>query len=188
MAEPVKDLTEDDIIDRCIDGEKEVFSVLVERYQQMVFTLAYRILGDEAAAKDAAQDSFLSAYRALETFRKDAKFSSWLASITLNTCRDALRRRRETVSVGEIEDMLQDRTEDPEKRLQRKEEEDMLQAALDRLPADFREIVVLKHIQGMDYGEIAALTGASEGALKVRAYRAREMLKDLFRQGRHIHV
>ncbi len=171
--------TENEIIERCLEGDRDVYALLVERYQQMVYTLAYRMLGDEAAAKDAAQESFLSAYVSLRRFKGGAKFSTWLMSIALNKCRDALRARRETVSVAEMEEMLPDPAAGPETRLQRKEEQDRLQKALNRLPDEYREVIVMKHVQGRDYAEIAAAAGASEGALKVRAWRAREMLRSL---------
>ena len=117
----------------------------------MVFTVAYRVLGDESAAKDAAQESFISAYLSLGHFRGEFKFSSWLVSITLNKCRDMLRRRKEVVPLPDMADTLRSGDEDPLEQLETKQTRDMLQAALNMLPNDYREAVVLKHVQGLDY-------------------------------------
>ncbi len=178
---------EEEAIERCRRGDREAYGPLVERYQRMVFTLAYRMLGDENAAKDAVQESFIAAYLSLGSFRKNSKFSSWLCGITLHKCRDVLRDRHDTVPLGDVEAVLFDHRADPATHAQRRQEEDILQAALDQLPAEYREVIVLKHIRGLDYGEIQELTGASISALKVRTYRAREMLKTLLKEGRPIH-
>ena len=175
--------TEHEIIGRCLNGEKEEYALLVQRYQGMVYTTAYRMLGDEQGAKDAAQESFIAAYVSLKSFRRDAKFSSWLMSITLNKCRDILRGRKDTIPVLEMENTLRSRLDDPEVRFRNKEEEGALQNALNRLPEEYREAIIMKHIQELDYAEMSALTGMSAGALKVRAHRAREMLKELLLKG-----
>jgi len=175
--------TEQEIIVRCLNGEKEEYALLVQRYQGMVYTTAYRMLGDEQGAKDAAQESFIAAYVSLKSFRRDAKFSSWLISITLNKCRDMLRGRKDTIPVLEMENTLRSRLEDPEVRFRNKEEEGTLQNALNRLPAEYREAIIMKHIQELDYTEMSTLTGVSAGALKVRAHRGREMLKELLLKG-----
>ncbi len=182
------ELTDEKVVERCLQGDRDVYSHLVDKYQQMVYVLAFRMLGDEAAAKDAAQESFLSAYVSLRSFRREAKFSSWLTSITLNKCRDMLRGRKDTVSVDDLEEVLPGRDADPEERFHQKENEDLLQQALNKLPDEYREVIVLKHIRGLDYAEIAQTAGVSEGALKVRAWRAREMLRFLLKEGLGTHV
>jgi len=106
MAMQSPPLTEKEIIERCVKGQREMYSLLIEKYQEMVFTVAYRVLGDESAAKDAAQESFISAYISLRHFKGNSKFSSWLVSITLNKCRDMLRRRKDVVSLPDMADTL----------------------------------------------------------------------------------
>ena len=182
------DLTDEQIIERCLKGDRDIYALLVDKYQQMVYTLAFRMLGDEAAAKDAAQESFISAYLSLRRFRREAKFSSWLTSIVLNKSRDMLRGRKDTVSVEDMENVLPGHDDDPEARLRRKQSEDILQKALNKLPDEYREVIVLKHIRGLNYGEIAQTAGVSEGALKIRAWRAREMLRFLLKEGLGTHV
>ncbi|OGW29417.1 MAG: hypothetical protein A2X56_04690 [Nitrospirae bacterium GWC2_57_13] len=182
------DLTDEKIVEQCLKGDREIYSLLVDKYQQMIYVLAYRMLGDEAAAKDAAQESFISGYLSLRSFRREAKFSSWLTSIALNKCRDMLRGRKDTVSVDDLGDVLPGKGADPEERYRQKENEDVLQEALGKLPDEYREVIVLKHIRGLDYAEIAQTAGVSEGALKIRAWRAREMLRFLLKEGQGTHV
>lgn len=174
---------EEDIIQRCLNGERDAFSIFVENYQKMVYTVAYRMLGDENAAKDAAQDSFIAAYVSLKNFKKDSKFSTWLVSIAINKCRSILRSKKEAVSLTEVEDILRSHDADPEELLDKRQAEGLLQAALNRLPREYREAIVLKHIQELDYHEMAALSGMSIGALKVRVHRGREMLRELLKRG-----
>lgn len=176
-----------EIISRCLGGDREAYEGIVERYQGMVYTVAYRMLGDEALARDAAQEAFLAAYCGLERFRKRSKFSTWLMSIALNVCRDQLRKRRESLPLSGAAEILPDHAADPAERLAQKENRDLLQHALNRLPPEYREIVVLKHIQGLDFREIAKLCGEREGTLKVRAHRAREMLRDALAEGGYEH-
>lgn len=174
--------TETDIIQRCLNGDRDAYCIFVERYQAMVYNIACRMLGDEDAARDAAQDSFIAAYGSLKKFKKDSKFSTWLVSILLNKCRDVLRRRKNSVPIEDMEGTLQNPEPNPEDVLRRGQRGEGLQKALAGLPGEYREALVLKHVQGLDYKEMAALTGVSIGALKVRTYRAREMLRELLKK------
>ncbi len=165
------------IIKQCLAGNREAYSGLVERYKTMVYTIAYRMTGDGDIAKDLAQDSFIAAYSGLDRFRFGSKFSSWLYSIALNKCRDHLRQTRETVSTDDIVAVRPDGKASPEQSVATAQNRDLLQQALNGLPPDYREVLILKHIEELDYQEIAAITGAGIAALKVRAHRGREMLR-----------
>ena len=166
-----------EIIRQCLDGDGDAYAVLVDRYQRMAYTVACRMLGDAETANDIAQESFITAYSALRQFRFRSKFSSWLVSIVLNKCRDHLRAHRETVSVDAIAEVRATGRPDPEQEASAHETADAVQRALDTLPPDYREIIILKHIEELAYGEIAEILGVSIPALKVRAYRGRELLK-----------
>lgn len=168
-----------EIIRQCLDGDADRYAVLVDRYKTMAYNIAYRMLGDADAAKDMAQESFISAYAALEDFNFGSRFSSWLYRIVVNKCRDYLRAERETVQVDEIGDFTPDAGQTPEQAASNKQTGDVIQKALSRLPRDYREVIVLKHIEELDYNEIADILGVGVSALKVRAYRGREMLKKL---------
>jgi len=168
---------EETIIRQCREGDRDAYSLLVDRYKTMVYNVAYRMVGDEDTAKDLAQESFISAYSGLARFRFGSKFSTWLYSIALNRCRDHLRLTKETVSTDEITDIIPDRGVSPERAAATGQDKDLLQRAMETLPADYREVLVLKHIEELDYQEISAITGTGIAALKVRAHRGREMLR-----------
>jgi RNA polymerase sigma-70 factor (ECF subfamily) len=175
------------IIRQCLDGDRDSYSVLVDRYKAMVYNIAYRMAGDEDTAKDLAQESFIAAYEGLGKFRFGSKFSSWLCSIVLNKCRDHLRLVKETVSTDDIAGVRPDTGPSPEQVAAAHQGRDILQGALDALPAEYREVLILKHIEELDYQEIAAITGAGIPALKVRAYRGREMLRKILERAGVTH-
>lgn len=167
------------VIRECLTGKTEKFGILVDRYKSLAFTVAFRMLGDQDAANDMAQESFIAAYAGLRDFRADSRFSTWLYRIVMNKCRDYLRASRGAVSVDEIAELRADPKETPEQATANRETHDVVQAALDRLPHDYREVIVLKHIEELDYREISGILGVGVTALKVRAHRAREMLRKI---------
>ena len=170
---------EHDIIERCKAGDSDAYAVLVDRYRSLAYTVACRMTGDAEAANDIAQESFCAAYVGLRHFRYASKFSSWLTSIVLNKCRDHLRSRRPTVAVDEIADLRTTGRRDPEQEAMAGEAVDAVQRALDALPPDYREVIILKHIEELDYRSISEVLGVTIGALKVRAHRGRELLREL---------
>ena len=178
---------EEAIIRRCLEGDANSYSTLVDRYKAMVYNLAYRMVGDEDTAKDLAQESFIAAYSGLAQFRFGSKFSSWLYSIALNKCRDHLRMIKETVSTDEIADLIPDGSISPERAAAAGQDKDLLQRALNELPADYREVLVLKHIEELSYEDISTITGAGIPALKVRAHRGREMLRKILEKAGVTH-
>lgn len=167
------------IIRQCRAGDADQYALLVDKYKAMAYNIAYRMLGDADTAKDMAQESFISAYVALENFQYGSKFSSWLYRIVVNKCKDYLKAERETVPVDEFGDVIPAGERTPEQAASSRQTGDAVQKALDALPIEYRDVIVLKHIEGLDYREIADILGVGVGALKVRAHRGREMLKEL---------
>ncbi len=167
------------VIRKVLAGDREQYAVLVNRYKDMVYNIAFRLLGDADAAKDMAQEGFIAAYNALGDFQFNSRFSSWLYRIVVNKCRDHYRAGKETVPVEEICDYVAGPEPSPEKAASCRQTGDAVQQALASLPPDYREVIVLKHIEGLDYQEIAETLGVSVAALKVRAHRGREMLRKL---------
>ena len=177
-----------DLIRQCLDGDTDKFSFLVERYKSMLFSLAYRMLGDQDAANDMAQESFISAYVGLKNFHYGSKFSTWLYQILMNKCRDYLRAGKNKVSVDEIAELKSDPKATPEETASIHQTSDVVQKALDGLSPEYREVIVLKHIEELDYHEISDILGVSIAALKVRAYRGREMLRKLLEEAGMNHA
>lgn len=177
-------LTEEEsaIIRECRSGKTEHYAVLVERYQSLAYNLAYRMVGDPDAAQDMAQEGFIAAYQSLNDFKFSSRFSSWLYAIIMNKCRDYLRAKRPNTSVEEVAEIRHAHNISPEEQAAARQTGDLLQSALDALPLEYREVLVLKHVQELDYAEIAGMLGDSIGTLKVRAHRAREMLREKLEQ------
>ena len=169
-------------------GKVDAFNELVLTYQQQVYNLAYRIMGDPASAADATQDAFISAYQSLSRFR-GGSFKSYLLRIVSNRCYDELRRRKrrpatsfEDVEIDEdANPMLANGGEDPEEYTERQEMADVLQAGIETLPSDQRVTLVLSDVQGMSYEEIAEVTEVALGTVKSRLARARSKLRDYLR-------
>jgi RNA polymerase sigma-70 factor (ECF subfamily) len=169
-------------------GSLDSFNQLVLNYQDVVYGHAYRVIGEDEPAQDATQEAFISAYRNLSAYR-GGSFKAWLLRIVTNACYDELRRRKRhpTSSLEpldaddeEIESprWLADHGESPEAMTERSELGDAIQHCLDNLPVDFRVVVVLVDIQGMDYGEAAGVVGTPVGTVKSRLARARMRLRD----------
>jgi RNA polymerase sigma-70 factor (ECF subfamily) len=173
-------------------GEVESFNQLVRLYESRVYNLCYRILGDPDAAADVAQDTFISAYRNLGSFR-GGMFRSWLLRIATNACYDVLRvrKRRPSTSLqalGVADDDgigfdLPDHGERPDDVALRRELAAAIQRGLADLPEDQRVVIILSDIQGMAYEEIATVTGANLGTVKSRLSRGRARLRDILRAG-----
>lgn len=164
-------------VQQTLDGDRDAFANLVEKYKTSVYNLAYRMLGRPTEAEDAAQETFLRAYTRLGSYKPEHKFSSWLLAITAHLCIDHLRRAQplllEEVQPYEVED---GQSEDPEAALLAVEREEAVQRLLEALPAHYRLVIVLRYWHDLSYREIAQVTRLSEGAVKTRLHRARRML------------
>ncbi len=176
------------LIDAARRGDLNAFNRLVLAYQDLVFNQAYRMMGETDAAEDATQDAFISAYRNLGSYR-GGSFKAWLLRIVTNACYDELRRRkrRPTTPLEPLDDddeamesprWLADTSEQPDAAAERAELSRALQGCLNRLPQEFRTVVVLVDLQGMDYTEAAEVVGTPLGTVKSRLARARLRLRD----------
>lgn len=169
------------LVARSLNHDPDAFGQLVERYASVIVNLAYRMVGDRAQAEDLAQDTFLTAFKALPTFRAESKFSTWLYRIAANKCKDWLRVKQpgkglHDVDVEDAPDgrMVEDRT--PERVLMQQQVADQLDRAIQRLPPLYREAFVLKHVEGLSYEEMQDILGVSTDTLKMRVYKGRVQL------------
>lgn len=170
-------------------GDAQAFNKLIVTYQTIVYNVAYRILHDADGAADATQEAFLSAFRALGSFR-GGSFKAWLLRIVTNACYDQLRaaQRRPTSSLDDLpvdpdhSVMFLDDAESPEEHALRQDLGRAIQAGLDELPAEQRTTLILSDIQGFSYEEIAQATSVSLGTVKSRLSRGRARLRDYLRQ------
>ncbi len=185
---PTRPMSEEQALIRAAQhGDLEAFNCLVLQYQQQVYNVAYRMMGDAASASDMTQETFISAYRHVGSFRAGS-FKNWLLRIARNACYDELRRRkrRPTVSLdqaivteeGIIEFDLPASADGPEQTVQRLELADLLQRGINLLPIEQRLTLVLSDVQGLRYDEIAAITRSKNGTVKSRLSRARANLRE----------
>ena len=175
-------------IKRSLTGDLDSFNQIILEYQTLVYNQAYRIMGEKDAAEDATQDAFISAYKKLHTYR-GGSFKSWLLRIVSNACYDEHRRRKRKPVIPlypesddgddvETPSWLEDEKEGPEDFALRRELSEAIQFCLDKLEIEFRTIVVLVDIQGLDYKSAAEVIDRPLGTIKSRLARARQNLKE----------
>ncbi len=181
-------MDESALIQSACNGDLDAFNRLVTTYQEIVYNQAYRLMGEPDAAADATQDAFISAYRNLRSFR-GGSFRAWLLRIVTNGCYDELRRRRRHPNISlepvdedgeEVESphWMADPSESPEESAERAQLAKAIQACLNDLPDDFRSVVVMVDIQGLDYSEVSQALSKPLGTIKSRRARARLKLRD----------
>ncbi len=180
-------LSDQEIVAVCLNGEKQAYGVLVERYQQTVFNVVYRLLGNYAMCEEVCQEAFVNAYEKLAQFSGRSKFSTWLCQIALNRGRDVLRRR----GAQDIHDDLDDygdvlaaaETTNPQRQVEDKQTQQRVRHLLATLPQQYRELLVLKHIEGYSNEDIARILGITVENAKIRAFRARKMFRQACEEG-----
>jgi RNA polymerase sigma-70 factor (ECF subfamily) len=181
-------MNEQALIQDAQGGNLDAFNTLILHYQDSVFNTALRILGDEDQAADAAQEAFISAFKGIASFR-GGSFKAWLMRTVTNACYDELRRkkRRPTTPLepdtDEGEEMdsprwLADPNMTPDQVAEADELEHAIQHCLDNLPLEFKTVVVMADIQGMDYVEVASAVRVPLGTIKSRLARARLRLRE----------
>jgi RNA polymerase sigma-70 factor (ECF subfamily) len=174
-------------------GDLDAFNRLVLLYQDMAYNLAYRMLSDPAGAEDATQTAFLSAYRNLSSYR-GGSFRAWVLRMVTNTCYDELRRqqRHPTTALEPIDEQddeeiesprwLADDSPSPEQELESTELNDAVQSCLRNLPDDFKAVIVMVDIEGLDYQEVSTAINKPLGTVKSRVARARMRLRECLQQ------
>jgi RNA polymerase sigma-70 factor (ECF subfamily) len=179
-------MTDEQIISRVRGGETRLFAELVQRYQDTVFGMALRFVGSRGDAEDVAQEVFLRVYRGLDSFKGDAKFTTWLYRITFNLCADWLRRnRRADRRAAAIEEAaaIEDRRVNLEEGILESEKRDRIRRALDGLDERYRSVVMLLYYQKMSYEQIAAVLELPVKTVETRLYRARKLLRESLEGG-----
>lgn len=179
--------TDEELVRRFNDGDRDAFSELVRRYQDRIFTLCLRWMRNRDVAEEVAQDVFVAVYKALPRFRGEAKFSTWIFRVATNHCKNRrlYRQRRHADQHEPLEGTPRD--DGPVRQLpsdnpgtdrgtHRSEAEKLLQDALDTLDESHRTIIVLRDIEGLPYEEIADILDLAKGTVKSRLHRARAQL------------
>jgi len=183
----VRDEEEQSLIERCLNGNIEAFRPLVQRYQRLAFSVALRMLGSRPDAEDVAQQAFVDAFNALDRFRGQGRpraFSTWLLRIAVNRSKDILKSKKRTEEplrhdVPGSAAVFSHDPSNPESNASRGERRQHLEEALLQLDPKYREILILKDIEDLSYDEIRPILELPISTLKIRAVRARMMLRRL---------
>jgi len=158
------------------------FELLFEQYKEKIFRLVYRMTGDDEESRDLTQEVFLSAYRSYKKFRQEANFYSYLYRIAVNTTLNHLKRKKKTFSLDERANKLFDPGNNPHRLLEQEETRRFIRKAVSSLPSKYREVIILKEMEGFAYAEIARILEISIETVGVRLVRAREKLRKKLRR------
>jgi RNA polymerase sigma-70 factor, ECF subfamily len=168
------------LVEAARGGDREAYGQLVERYRSVVMASIYASVRRREVAEDLAQECFIKAYSALGELREPARFAGWLRTIAAHTAADWLRARRSEVNLDKLTEVGAEPCApqvQPGEGLEEAEEEDAILGALAQLREDYREIVVLKHLEGYSYRQIAEMLGMSVTAVGEKLSRVRTLLK-----------
>lgn len=188
----MKQLSDEDLMELFQAGNESAYNMLFERYKKRIFHFLYRYTHNEGDSEDLLQETFMRVYRSKHSYNRIAKFSTWLYTIALNLAKThhKKRTRMEMVSFHtdegqqsfEVTDMLDDRDLEPDRMYQKRTVVRYIEKALQRISTDFREVLVLRDIQGLSYEEISEVTGFPMGTVKSKLNRGRVQLQQLLRR------
>jgi len=189
-ATDLQSLSDQEVVALARQGREAAYRELIRRYERPVFSLIYRMVRDRALAEDLAQDTFVKVLNALETYRAEYKFSSWIFKIANNVAIDQLRRREvDTLSLDGAPDAVTrddieatalqatDRTETPLAELESRELGQLIEGAIAKLRPEYRACILLRHVEGRSYEEIAEALDLPLGTVKTYIHRARHELR-----------
>ncbi len=182
----MSEINDIEVIDSVLKGDKEAYSIIIKKYQDMIFRYVRYQFNDYEEALDITQDILITVMEALPSFRRESKFSTWLYSVMVNHCKN-YRKKKNRYSVvslhskkgeEEYEIQLQDEREAPEDKTIEEDSLRIIKEEIEKLPDDFREILTLRDLEGLSYNEISTVLGINLSNVKVRIHRGREQLKN----------
>lgn len=179
MAQELKALSDEELVRRAQSNDDRAFGELVGRYETKVYSLGMKMLRNPEDAEDVLQDTFLRAYRGLKSFQGNSTFSTWIYRITANSALMRLRKKQlPTVSIEDADEReapinIADWAPGPVEQLLNRETREAMEDAIGALPAEFRQVFVLRDVEGMSNAEVAEVLDLSVAAVKSRLHRAR---------------
>jgi RNA polymerase sigma-70 factor, ECF subfamily len=179
------EISDDQIIERTLAGETDAFSLLVRRWERPIYGLSLRMLGRDEDARDVCQETFLAAFRNLRKFRGDAKFSSWLYRIALNACHSRLRRNGgsfqqsldQTDEDGRKFELADESAEFTPDRLHRDQRATLVRRAMQALPPEMRQVIIMKEYEDLTFAEIAGILEIPVSTVKSRLYTGLQLMR-----------
>jgi RNA polymerase sigma-70 factor (ECF subfamily) len=187
LHERQSQLDDEVIVRRVVSGEKELFEILMRRYNQRLYRVLRGYLKDEAEIQDAMQNAYLKAFDKLFQFQGTSSFSTWLIRIGINEALLRLKdlKKAKVVSINSLPtertiaiSEIPEQNMNPEKTFIRQESTRLLEKAIENLPEKYRIVYILKEVEGLEYSQIEEIVGLTESNVKVRLHRAKNLLKD----------
>jgi len=172
-------LTDEDYIEKTLKGDANAFAFLIDKYKDMVFTLAIKMVKSREEAEEVSQDAFLKAYKYLPNFKGDSKFSTWLYKIAYNASLDAIKKKKSeynTISIDEIKINYIASVETVLDEIERKERVEIINDCLEQLEEEEKAILLFFYFKELSLKEIIEITSLSEANVKVKLHRARKKL------------
>lgn len=169
------------LIHRCKKGDLAAFEILIFHYQKKTYNIALGLVGNVEDAKDIAQDTFIKAFKSMDTFKEKSLFSTWLYRITINTSKDFLRKRKNSMAVEDINEIgdIKDKGLEPLEQLEQIEERKRVMKSLRQLNEEYKDVIILRDLHGFSYQEIADILVINLGTVKSRISRGRYQLRDI---------
>jgi RNA polymerase sigma-70 factor (ECF subfamily) len=179
---------DESLLRRLRDRDERAFRELIDAHRDRVFNISYRMLSNREEAQDVAQEVFITVFKTIDTFRGDAKFSTWLYRVTVNHCKNRIKylSRRHDRDRDELDENVREtngaiatpvRAPQPDRALEGAQTEVLLQAAIQTLDEDQRAVVILRDVEDLSIEEICEITGLADGTVKSRLHRARLALR-----------
>jgi RNA polymerase sigma factor (sigma-70 family) len=174
-----------DYINKIVDGDTSAFAILIDRYKDLVFTLAYKMLKNREEAEEIAQDTFIKIYKSVGKFKGDSKFSTWVYKVTYNTCLDYLKKMKRGINITYIEDfdLQQLKTIDKiSNAIDENEKNQLIHDCLNLLPSEEAFLLTLFYFEQQSTEEIAKVMDTNANNIKIKLYRTRKKMALLLRQ------
>jgi len=172
-------------INNILDGDTSAFTVLVDRYKDLVFTLAFRMMKNREEAEEVSQDTFIKVYKSLTKFKGDSKFSTWIYRVAYNTCLDRLKknkRQQYTVAIDEYTEHQVKTLDNALDQMEAKEKEQAIQNCLELLPSEDSFLLTLYYFEELSLDEISKIVGLKPNNVKVKIFRSRKKLATILKE------
>ena len=172
------------IINQIIEGDSNAFSVLVDNYKDLVFTLALRMMKNREEAEEVAQDTFIKTYKSLHKFKGDSKFSTWIYRVCYNTCLDKIKKNKKHLNDVEINEFTAHEVKTIDNALSKieaREKEDAIKRCIEKLPSEDSFLLTLYYFDYLSLDEISKVVGITANSIKVKLFRCRKKLASILR-------
>ncbi len=172
------------LINQIVEGDTNSFTILVDRYKDLVFTLALRMLKNREEAEEVAQDTFIKTYKSLEKFKGDSKFSTWIYRVAYNSCLDRIKKNKKHLNDVEINEFTEHQVvaiDSALDKMETKEQKEAIQRCINTLPSEESFLLTLYYFDDLSLDEISKIVGITANSIKVKLFRCRKKLATILK-------